>query len=117
MIAQGLAMICAGCCASFGVLTFLISPEGTKPDGPSPGEFIGAFALETLVHLAPGVLLLWSATAMAGWSRRSRKLGLVALSSSLASLIGCTCSFTAIAMCVWGWLVLTDDDVVRDFDA
>lgn len=98
---------------SYVVVLGLMSaaPEkGGMPD-EAQGLFYGMMAgvglLSVAVHLVPGALQIWS-----GWQmrqRRGRTLALVALSSGLASLLGCYCFPTSLGLFIWGLMVLLDD--------
>lgn len=81
-----------------------VPPEA---EGMFWGIMVGAGLLSSVVHLVPGALQIWS-----GWRMRQRvgrTLAIVALSSGLATLLGCYCFPTSLALFIWGLMILLDD--------
>jgi hypothetical protein len=89
--------------------------DGTLDD--AVGTFLfAAMGGIALLHIVAGVLLGW-----AGWRVRTfhgRVLAFVALgASAVLSVTGCYCWLTALALSIWGLVVLLDDTVRARFAA
>jgi hypothetical protein len=63
----------------------------------------------------PGLLQLRAGYRLRSF--RSRTLGLVALSAGVATVFGCYCAPTSIALLIWGVVVLANRDVIARFAA
>lgn len=89
-------------------------PAGAGGGGPPPEIFLIIYGTIGGVVLLVGVL-----NVIAGYrvtTMRNRVLGLIALFTNVVALITCYCAPTAIAMMVYGLIVLFQPDVTRAFE-
>jgi hypothetical protein len=84
-------------------------------EGLFSGIVLGAFGLLAVLQVVPGALQVWAGYRARTF--RSRGLALGALIAGLASSLGCYCAPTALALMVWGIVVLRDPDVRARFAA
>ncbi|MEX2118202.1 MAG: hypothetical protein WD847_01225 [Pirellulales bacterium] len=94
------------------------APGGGAQPGPPPAAFgrtlATVYAVMGLAAVLGGVLKV-----VGGWRNfryRGRVLGIVALSSALASMLTCYCAPTAIALFVYGLIVHLSPETAVAFD-
>lgn len=125
MVHGALLVLMAGFLGIYGVslgISFGSMPApdpSTDPLAPDPrwleDVMLWTMVVMTLVHGAAGAIQLF-----AGWrirTFRSRGVGIAALFAGLGGLIGCYCGLTAIALLVWGLIVLLHSAVAERFAA
>lgn len=90
-------------------------PSSTGSPPPPPELMIGIFGCFGAFHFVPGMLQLVGGIQMMRF--KSRALAYVALASSVVTIVGCYCLPTALALMIWGLIVLSDPEVRQRFDA
>lgn len=120
LIAHGILTLLVSFFFAFYTVFFLVLDDevfygsGAPPPPGASMEFIAAFyGFLALLHLVPGVLQLVAARNV--FKRTNRVFVFVALGSTMLSLFGC-CAPTAIALLVYGLIVLLDHAVAGAFD-
>lgn len=113
MVGVGLIMLISG--VVLGVEFLRTSDEALPGDPVMSGFVFGMFGIIALTHVVPGLLQLRAGYRLRSF--RSRTLGLVALSAGVATVFGCYCAPTSIALLIWGVVVLANRDVIARFAA
>ncbi len=91
--------------------------EGPQADMPFEGMqyvVMGVYIAMSLAGIVPGILGCWS-----GWQLtrfQGRTLGIASLGIGGVSVLTCYCSITAIALLVYGLIVLMDNSVKQAFE-
>jgi hypothetical protein len=114
MLVQGIIILLIG--AGLGVIGVIAMAAVPPPPGGGMEPYIVGG-----LYLAIGLMFLGCGTlnAVAGvrtMSFRNRVLGLVALFSNALIIMSCYCAITAIAVMVYGLIVLFNRDVTRAFE-
>jgi hypothetical protein len=97
---------------------FTFEPPPEAKDGPS-GLFLGMIMGGTYLTMGlcgaiPGALQIYAGLKL--YQFKSRSLGIIALSSGLATILTCYCAPTSIALFVYGLIVLLNDSVREAFE-
>jgi hypothetical protein len=119
LIAQGILTILASLFFTFYTAFFtLLDDEALYAEGAPPGPglelFAGIYGFLALLHVVPGVLQIVAARNV--FKRRNRVFVFVALGSSMLTLMPGCCAPTAIALLIYGLIVLLDHSVAGAFD-
>ncbi len=99
-----------------GVFPFLSTINPNQPP-PPPGMIpmmIGIYGGMAAVGLICGVLNCWGGLQVMRF--RQRTLGIIAVSAGATAILTCYCGFTAVALLVYGLIVLLDSSVKQAFE-
>ncbi len=88
-------------------------PDGRHGNEPPPAFMGVVFVAFALVHVAPGVLQIIAGVRLL--REKGRGLAIAAFASGLLSMIGCYCGPSAVALAVWGIIVLNSAEVRARF--
>lgn len=118
MIVQGILDIIMGVFLGVmaGVFPFMATLNPNQPP-PPPGmipTMIAIYGGMAAVGLICGVLNCWAGVQMTRF--RQRTLGIAAVSVGAAAIMTCYCGFTAIALLIYGLIVLLDSSVKQAFE-
>jgi hypothetical protein len=124
MIVQGILSLLMGlmlgAMAIFmgAVFTFDPPPGANNGDGPSPmvfGMIMGGTYLGMgLAGIIPGIMQIYS--GFKTYQFQKRTLAIVSVCSGMATVLTCYCSVTAIALMIYGLIVLLDQSVREAFE-
>lgn len=122
MVQGGLEVLIAGYVLMMGVMmaVFVGAAPGPQPapaQGPPPemvGWMMGAMYLVFGAGLMAGAILKLFA-GYRNYRFRGRTLGMVAMFTGLATLFGCVCFPTALALLIYGLIVYLDQQTVYAF--
>lgn len=122
MVQGGLEVLLAGYILVMGVAmaVFVGNAAGAQPppaQGPPP-EMVGWMMGGIYLVLGAGLMAGAALKLIAGYRNyrfRARMLGLVAMFSGLATLFGCVCFPTALALLIYGLIVYLDQQTVYAF--
>jgi hypothetical protein len=116
MVVNGFTVVLAGgTLAAFGSWVMFAMPAPPAGAGGPPAELL------TAIYIALGgmVIACGLLQVVAGYrvmTFRNRVLGLVALFLNILVFLLCNCALTAIAMMVYGLIVLFNSEVARAFE-
>jgi hypothetical protein len=118
MVAYAVFLLAYG--AVFGITLSGVALEPPPGEPAPPPGLLAGIVTGTLLLMALGMLIPGLLQLVGGWFMRQfryKPFAIVALVSGLASIIGCYCFPTSLALCVWGAIVLFDHDVGQRFEA
>lgn len=118
MIAQGVLSLLAGILyvAMTAIYPVMLS-NADNSNGPPPETmwvFFAAYAIIGIFAILSGILNIWSGIRVMRF--RQRTFGISAVSIGALAVFTCYCSLTAVALLVYGLIVLLDASVKQAFE-
>jgi hypothetical protein len=96
-----------------GALFPFLPPPSTGEEPPA-ALMTGIMGCFGATHLIPGVFQIIAGVRMLRF--RNRTLAMIAYGSGFLTFMGCYCIPTSIALAIWGFILLNDDEVRNAFD-
>lgn len=116
VLIQGILELLAGLFLVFATCGILMMPRHWPDDSPQPD----GFWMVSIIYGALALIVLTAACLhiTAGWQNRrfrGRTLGIIAMVGGMATLFTCYCLPTAVAVGVYGLIVLLNHEVTEAF--